>query len=127
MKISFSRSPRLDFGPGAIQHLGAHRLEEEQRGNKRFKLLALITGNSFMSTPAYAEVLASLKNNGIEVLTYTRRGEPDPAFVDSTVASLIENVGLDETRSQCRRSNRRRQLHRRRQGHSRHDPRLCQG
>jgi alcohol dehydrogenase class IV len=74
--------PELYFGAGSIHHL------QSAISKHGIKKIVLITGNSFLGTVAWPRLTSGLADAGVEMLDFSRSGEPTPEFVNGVTRDL---------------------------------------
>lgn len=91
MRFSFVRSPRLEFGPGALSVL-PRLLAEGEASGPTLSLVVLVTGGSSFRQSSQHDALVSSLGERREVLEFSCRGEPSPEFVDACTAAAVARL-----------------------------------
>lgn len=79
--FKISRTPYIIFGPGKFRCLADLPLVKNAR-----RIVLVIGGKSFESTPQYAWITKKLKQLRIEALNVRVSGEPSPELIDNAVS-----------------------------------------
>ena len=92
--FSLSRTPRLLFGPGSLSRCAAILEEISPIGRTHPPRVVLVLGGgSFRSTPQYETLISSVRAAGRELLEVACPGEPSPETVNGAVEQAVRRWG----------------------------------